>query len=56
MSFYELPRKIYFQRDIFDDLSQILFGEGMNSVLVVTDNNIYAKWKERIEKAMDGLK
>jgi alcohol dehydrogenase class IV len=56
MSLYELPRKIYFQRDIFDDLSQILFGEGMNSVLVVTDNNIYAKWKERIEKAMDGLK
>ncbi|MGC8618645.1 MAG: iron-containing alcohol dehydrogenase [Thermoplasmata archaeon] len=56
MSLYELPRKIYFQRDIIDDLSDILAKEGISNILLITDGNIFKRWKGRIEKALGKVK
>ena len=55
MSLFQLPRKIYFQRDIFDSLGEILRKEGIKKVLVVTDEHIFSLFGERLNRSLQGL-
>ncbi|MEM0141061.1 MAG: iron-containing alcohol dehydrogenase family protein [Thermoplasmatales archaeon] len=56
MSLYQFPRKIYFQRDIFDSISEILSNEGLKNILLITDRNIFRKWESRIRKSIGDIK
>lgn len=55
MGLFQLPRKIYFQRDIFDSLGEILAKEGIRKILVVTDKNIQNLVGKRLEKAIGDI-
>ncbi|MEM0127115.1 MAG: iron-containing alcohol dehydrogenase family protein [Thermoplasmatales archaeon] len=55
MSLYQLPRKIYFQRDMVDSLSDILSREGLKKILVITDKNIFGRWGDRIRRSLGGI-
>ncbi len=55
MSLFQLPRKIYFQRDIIDSLGEILANEGINKILEITDKTVHSLMAERIDKALGNL-
>ncbi len=46
---FTFPRKIYFQRDVFYNLGEILINEGINNALLITDKNLEKIYSERIE-------
>jgi alcohol dehydrogenase class IV len=50
MALFTFPRKIYFQRDIIDNLDEILNSEGSSNVLIISDKNIMSLHGERIIK------
>lgn len=55
MSLFQLPRKVYFQRDIFDSLGDILIKEGIRKILVVTDAQIHTLFHKRLEKSLEKI-
>ncbi len=55
MSLFTFPRKIYFQRDQTEDISEILANEHIRKALVVTDQNIYRLFKNKIEKMFENI-
>jgi alcohol dehydrogenase class IV len=55
MSLFQLPRKVFFQRDIFESLGEILQKEGIGKVLLISDENIYSLWQKRINTALSNL-
>ncbi len=52
MSFFKLPRTVYFQRDIIDSLQDILSKENIRKILIVTDKNVLTLVGKRIETAL----
>ena len=52
MSLFQFPRTIYFQRDIFDSLGDILQKEGIRRVLIVSDKIIMGLVGNRLEKTL----
>ncbi len=55
MSFYQFPRKIYFQRDIIDDLHTILEKNRISRVLIVTDKVVFGRFREKLLKGLSGI-
>lgn len=55
MSLFKFPRTVYFQRDIFDSLGDILLKDDIRKVLIVTDKNVLNLIQDRMEKALEKL-
>jgi len=55
MPVFTFPRKIYFQRDIIDDLPGIIAEENIKRALIVTDKIIYSIFSKKIENFKKSL-
>jgi alcohol dehydrogenase class IV len=55
MSLFTFPRKIYFQRDQSEDMSEIFVNENIRKALVITDQNIYRSYRKKIEKMFENI-
>ncbi|MGC9137872.1 MAG: iron-containing alcohol dehydrogenase [Thermoplasmata archaeon] len=52
MPVFTLPRRIYYQRDIIDNLGDILRNEKSKNVLIITDRNIMSIHGKRLESSL----
>ncbi len=55
MPVFTFPRKIFFQRDIIDNLSDLIAEESIKRALIVTDKIIYSIFSKKIENFKKSL-
>lgn len=56
MSIFQLPRKIFFQRDILEEISPILKDENISSILIITDSTVRGLVEKKLSSIIKNFK